>query len=116
MDNILKTVKTLLGIEAGDITQDDILRLYIEIVMQSIINYCNIEKLPEALYFEAAQMVVDLKNGASTNAADTAGKVSSISEAGRTVSFDAAGAHQAVNAKLADRKTQLDRFKLIYRG
>lgn len=92
---------------------DEILGLYIEMVTQEILNYCNIKELPEDLKFVAAMMVVDMyKDLSGTNG--TSGPVSSVSEAGRSVSFDSSQATMATEQRINARRTQLDRFKQVY--
>lgn len=108
---ILEIVKTLLKIV--DDTQDALLSLYIDIVVQQILNYTNLRELPTELEYEAAMMTVDMFNEMSGANAAT-GKATSISEAGRSVSFDTAQATLAAEQRIKDRQTQLDRFKQLY--
>jgi len=110
--NLLDTVKTLLGI--ADDSKDAILTLYIDIVTQQILNYTNRAELPDGLIYVAAQMVVDIY-GEATNTTGTTGKATSISEAGRSVSFDTSLAQKAAENKLEERKTQLNSFRLPFR-
>lgn len=127
---IIDYVKSLLSIT--DDKLDEILGLYIEIVTQQILNYCNIKELPEDLKFVAAMMVVDLHKelydepvDGNGGAGEITGSVSTVSEAGRTVSFDSSKASSeaalktalatmAAEQKIKDRQTQLDRFKQVY--
>ena len=112
MLEILNIVKMLLGIKGC--SKNEILELYINIVTQKILNYCNISELPEELKYEAAQMVVEAYQRA-TDDTGTTGKVSSITEAGRSVSFDSSSASMAAETAISERRTQLNRFKLVYR-
>lgn len=112
MKNILSTAKALLGIT--DDSQDAILALYADIVVQGILNVTNRLELPAELELVAAQMVEDMHREAKINNG-TAGNVSSVSEAGRSVSFDTSQISLAVERRIKDRKTQLNRFKLPFR-
>jgi Phage QLRG family, putative DNA packaging. len=109
---ILPTVKLLLKLDADDDTQDALLTVLIDMAVQQILNYCNIKELPEELKYIAAQMAAE----SYAEILDDP-KVSSVSEAGRTVEFAPALdlARLAVVSKLNDRKIQLARFRQQYR-
>lgn len=109
--SILEIVKKLLKITDGD--QDDIISLYVDMITRQILNYTNRAKLPDELLYIAAQMVVDIYN--ETTQDGKTGNVSSVSEAGRSVSFNTALVQLAMENKLADRKSQLNGFRQPYR-
>ncbi|KAK9679529.1 Phage gp6-like head-tail connector protein [Popillia japonica] len=137
MDDILTNAKLLSGI--GDSTHDELLTLYVSMVVQSILNYCNRVELPDELRLVAAQMVVqsilnycnrvelpdELRLVAAQMVADMysqnntadgkTGGVSSVSEAGRTVSFNSSSVQSLIDYKLAERKEQLNNYRLLYR-
>jgi len=111
----LATVKLLLGINDND--TDEVLRLYLSIVKQQILNYCNISELPSALDYTLCEMVADIyrdslkKNGEH----GIVGNVASVSEDGRSVSFtNGTEMMTAVNDKIS-KTTELNRFKKLYR-
>jgi|GEM_PF-996808 len=110
--NLLDTVKTLLGIT--DDSKDAILTLYIGIVTQSILNTTNRQELPAELENEVAMMVFDMFNELS-NASGTTGKATSISEAGRSLSFDTSQAQLWAKNRLKQREAQIFSFRLPYR-
>lgn len=112
MDDILINAKLLSGIT--DDTHDNLLSLYIEMAVQSILNCCNRVKLPDELRLVAAQMVADMYNQNNTADGKTGG-VSSVSEAGRTVSFNSSSIQALIDNKLAERKEQLNSYRLLYR-
>lgn len=112
MTNILNTAKTLLGIT--DDSQDTILTLYIDMAVQDILNVTNRSELPAELEFTATQMVAQTyREAAISNSAR--GNVSSVSEAGRSVSFDNSQAESIIERQIEERKAQLNRFKLPFR-
>lgn len=112
MDDILKNAKLLLGITDG--SKDDILGLQIEMTIQDILNYTNRNELPEQLRLTAAKMVRLAMIGAL--GADFKAPVSSLSEAGRSVSFATAQmTESAIEIERKDIFTQLNRFKLLFR-
>ena len=116
---MLEIVKTLLGISPTDENKDVQLNLYIDVVTQRILNYCNIHEMPDELQFTAAQMVVDLYREfeQSSNVGEVVGNVSSVSEGGRTVGFSTNTT--TVKAKLEERigfmRIELNRFRQLYR-
>ncbi|MGL5514683.1 MAG: phage head-tail connector protein [Sporomusa sp.] len=112
MDDILNNAKLLAGI--SDSTYDDLLSLYVEMVVQSILNYCNRIELPDELRLAAAQMVADMYSQNNTSEGKTGG-VSSVSEAGRTVSFNSSSIQTLIEYKLEERNVQLNGFRLPYR-
>lgn len=109
--SILEIVKKLLKITDGD--QDDIISLYVDMITRQILNYTNRAKLPDELLYIAAQMVVDIYN--ETTQDGKTGNVSSVSEAGRSVSFNTALVQLSTENKLEERKAQLNGFRQPYR-
>lgn len=112
--DFLSTIKVMLGI--SDESADAILRIYIQTVSQSILNYCNISELPSALNFILCQMVVDTYCEMKTkNTGSVVGNVQSISEDGRTVSFTNGS---ELKSSIEDRITkikELNRYKKLFR-
>ena len=116
-EEILLIVKALLNIT--DEEKDGIFNLYIGIVIQQILNYCNISSLPEELKYTAAQMVVDIVNEAGVKVKIMSGEnVSSVGEDGRSVSFtspaDALKATTLADDRLS-RLKELNKFKQLYK-
>lgn len=89
------------------------LNLYIDIVYQRILNYCRRSDFPEALILTASQMVVDLIVENQTTQEES--RVSSISEGGRTVSFDMKGVSIQADEKIS-KLTELREFRKLYRA
>lgn len=100
IDKILELVK-----RAVKDVDDDLLSLRIEMAIQSILNYCNINVLPEALIYVVANMVISEIGEAP---------VSSVSEGGRSVSFDG-GMVQAKFDDSVKNIEQLNRYRQAYR-
>jgi len=111
--NLLDIVKTLLGIT--DTSKDTILTLYVDMTIQQILNYINRAELPNELTYVAAQMVVDAYNEMLDASKTTTGKATSVSEAGRSVSFDSSLATMAIERRIEDRQKQLNSFRLPFR-
>lgn len=111
----LSAVKILLGI--SDESADIILRVYLSMTRNSILNYCNIKELPSALDFTLCQMTADVyrENTSKNKAGSVAGSVSSISEDGRTVSFSSATEIQTSIEDRVTRTRELNRYRKLYR-
>lgn len=114
---ILQIVKTLL--EITDEAKDSILEVYIYIITQRVLNYCNIKELPEQLNYTVAQIAADMyKEPQQGIIIAGSGAVSSISEGGRTVSFDVGSKISKNITATADEristKTEISRFRQLY--
>lgn len=111
----LSTVKILLGI--SDESVDIILRVYLSMAKNSILNYCNIKKLPSALDFTLCQMTADVyrENVSKNKVGSVVGSVSSISEDGRTVSFSNATEIRALIEDRVTRTHELNCYRKLYR-
>ena len=110
-DDIKTYAQTLLptGIEISETR----LSLFVDVVYQDILNYCNRDDFPSELEYTASQLVVDLITEEYTTFENP--RMSSISEDGRTVSFDMAGISAKVEDKI-NKITLLKRFKKLYRS
>ena len=113
--DFLSTIKVMLGI--SDESADAILRIYIQTVSQSILNYCNISELPSALNFILCQMVVDIYNDMKSRSStgSVVGNVQSISEDGRTVSFTNGSEFKTVIEDRIAKTRELNRYKKLFR-
>lgn len=113
--DFLSTIKVMLGI--SDESADAILRIYIQTVSQSILNYCNISELPSTLNFILCQMVVDIYNDMKSRSStgSVVGNVQSISEDGRTVSFTNGSEFKTVIEDRIAKTRELNRYKKLFR-
>lgn len=65
---MLETIKLILGIAENDISLDNILNLMIEDTTTAVLNYCNINKLPEQLKYIIREIVINkFKEGQENN-------------------------------------------------
>lgn len=113
---MLSTAKTLLGI--ADTTKDVILNHYINVVYQSIIDYCNRSDFPDELIPFVTSKVVALYNDRSAATASGNGSLKSIKSG--DVSYGFAGddvnrgfAGVGVGELTAGEKSQLSRHRLL---
>lgn len=111
----LTTVKVLLGVGSEEL--DAVLPVYISMVKQAILNYCNIWELPKELNYTLCQMTADSYRDitAGQSAGEVKGNVSSVSEDGRSVSFGNGAEFKTALADRITRTTELNRFKRLYR-
>ena len=121
----IQTVKMLLNIREDDeniVEIDALLGFFVDSVLQSILNYCNIRKLPKELDYVVVRMVADAYNehGNIMRMVDNAAtaNVTSVSESGRTVSYGAdtrvAGYFAGLAGEKLPKMRELDKFKHLY--
>lgn len=96
------TLKSLLGLDPGDISTDSALAFALEDAEEIILNYCNISKMPKGLEKTAYRMAMDLYRNEQpgTVKGSTSGSVSSIEEGDTTVSFNTNSYDEAYAASL----------------
>ena len=122
---ILTNAKILLNINLGDNSKDELLTMLINITKTKVLNYCNLESLPEELEFTVAEMVASLftSYGVSTEQVSTVaegvavGKVKKESLGDYSVEYDvsASSAKKAVTPEtvLYDYVSQLNKFRKL---
>lgn len=109
-DDIKNYCQTLLP---SDIQiSDSRLSLYIDIIYQRILNFCRRTDFPEELKLTASQMVVDLivENYTTQNG----DQISSISEGGRTVSFNVNGIKVQADEKIS-KLNEIREYRKLYK-
>lgn len=113
--DFLGTVKVLLGIK--DESVDDLLQVYLSMTENSILNYCNIDKLPSALNYTLCQMTVDVYREYTNKnkVGSVVGNVSSVSEDGRTVSFSNGSEVKSMIEDRITRTNELNHYRKLYR-
>lgn len=113
--DFIETVKVLLGI--SDSSLDETLQLYLDITVQSVLNYCNISELPSALNYTVCQLTADVyKDTTNSNKVGViVGNVSKIDEDGRSVSFGDGSAVRLATTSRIGRLRELNRYKKLYR-
>lgn len=112
MNNAIEKVKLLLGIT--DDSKDEILSLHLDMVVQDVLIYTNRQEVPEALWCTIARLV--RLSMISALGADYEAPVSSVSEAGRSVSFATAQmTEEEIKRERDSIYITLNRFKLMFR-
>lgn len=113
----LERIKLLLGDKSPP---DELLELYSDMATQRILNYINRAAMPDALVLDVLiPMVVAMAKGAdgsTTHAIQTTPEVSSVSEAGRSVTFKAESATTAtamLEQQMIFLKDQLNKFRKL---
>ncbi|MCL1988857.1 MAG: phage head-tail connector protein [Firmicutes bacterium] len=123
----LETLKTLLNM--SDNANDAILKIYLQMALQRILNYINRNVLPQELYFTLIQITADLWAFANPNIGNDNGgdqtaenSISSISLGGAKISYGGnaqkAKGTAVLQAKLDDRIKQtaeLNQFRSLFR-
>lgn len=106
----VKKEKTLLGItEGGD---DSLVQFALESAEETILNYCNISRVPEGLSATMYRMAADIYRNEQFDQQEAAGKVESISEGDTTVSFGSAGS-EFTEGLLKDYSMALRKYRKV---
>lgn len=108
----LDILKSLLGIPLEDRSRDIPLQFVMDDVQETILNYCNLDKLPPGLANTAYRMAVDLYRNDSPGDAGTPVRVSSISEGNTSTSFTSASA-ALDGGILKDYKGKMNRYRKL---
>lgn len=108
----LGKLKALLGIPAEDASRDIPLQFALEDVEETILNYCNLKKMPAGLTNTAYRMAVDLYRNDRPGEGSAPVAVASISEGDTSTSFTSAA--DALNGGiLKDYRAQLNRYRKL---
>lgn len=112
--NYSDTIKILLKNKEVD---EGILLTCLDMTIQSILNYCNLNELPSALNLLVCKICAEtiIELSISNDTAKIVGNVSSISEDGRTVSFTNGSEFKvSVDDKITHLK-ELNRYRKLFR-
>ncbi|MDR1067610.1 MAG: phage head-tail connector protein [Clostridiales bacterium] len=97
---------------AGDET-DDAIFILTDMVIESVKNYCNLKRLPDELVYVVANVSAELYKDMRNS---TTGRMRSVSEDGRNVTFSESGAE--ARARIENRignMKEISRFRRLYR-
>lgn len=111
----VEKLKTLLGIESEE--QDFLLQFTLDSVKEIILNYCNIEELPEGLETTAYRMAMDLYRNENLGQKDVApGSISALTEGDTSTSFNSFVMEGYKDTLLKAYGKQLNRYrKVVFR-
>lgn len=116
----LEALKPLLGLAVSDTSQDAVLTFILDDVQEVILNYCNLDELPNGLKNTAYRMAMDLYRNESIGEADSdgnIGRVSSIDEGDVKISFGASHFDSSfLNSLLKVYTPQLNRYRKLVRN
>ena len=107
---------TLLIDPANSDQNEELIKLLIDIVTQAILNYCNLTVFPPELEGTLISIVAELYNDTMNIPQTGTLPVSSVSEGGRSVSFDVSKVQYGltIDDKLA-KHAILNKFKRLYK-
>ena len=117
IQSILKNVKLIENI--SDTSKDELIKLYINITCSKILEKTNRRVFPKELEYVVTEITCDYYES-NLSRLDLNGKVSKMSESGRSVEFGMDNVltnkiNLLVNKKLADYDIVINRYKLLYR-
>ena len=108
----LERLKELLGMKPGETDNDAVLVFTMDTVQETILNYCNLDELPDGLVHTAYRMAVDLYRYEHPGEAAAPVMVKSISEGDTSTGFgDASEALK--DSILKNYRTQLNRYRKL---
>lgn len=109
----LKKLKSLLGIDIGDASEDVSMSFIMDDVEETIKNYCNVDEVPDGLCNTAYRMAIDLyQNDNVGNGETSSGPVASITEGDTSVSFDTSN-ESFKDSVLKKYEKQLRRYRKV---
>ena len=115
----LDKLKQLIGIALSDTTKDFSLQFIMDTVVESILNYCNIEELPEGLVNTAYRMCIERytkevsSTGTITAPSGDDTYVSSITEGDTSISFAKNQTTQSSNNSSTSNSDEIINYKSI---
>lgn len=106
----VKKEKALLGItEGGD---DSLVQFALESAEETILNYCNISRVPEGLSATMYRMAADIYRNEQFGQQGAQGRVKVISEGDAEVSFESAG-EEFTESLLKDYSIVLKKYRRV---
>ncbi len=103
-------IKELLGVSAENTSQDVSLTFIADIVKETVLNYCNLDTLPDGLKNTCIRMAVDLYRYEKPTESGVPLRVVSITEGDTATSFSVL--NDALKGSiLKDYKGQLNRYR-----
>lgn len=111
----LGEIKRLLGVAEDDPSQDTPLQFALDITEETVLNYCNLDRLPEGLGNTCYRMAVDLYRYEKPSDAGVPVRVSSITEGDTSTSFGMLG-DVLKDTILKNYTRQLNRYRRINHG
>lgn len=110
----LQRLKELLGIPEEDDSQNTALLFIMENTEDIMLNYCNLEELPEKLVTTAYRMAIDLYRYERPGECEGQVMVSSVTEGDTATSFQSMD-EVLKESVLKAYRTQLNRFRKLRR-
>ncbi len=103
-------IKELLGVPVENTSQDVSLTFIADIVEETVLNYCNLDKLPDGLKNTCLRMAVDLYRYEKPTESGVPLRVASITEGDTATSFSVLN-DVLKGTILKDYKGQLNRYR-----
>ena len=108
----LEKIKELLGGSMEDTSQDVSLQFVLDSVEETVLNYCNLDKLPDGLTNTCYRMAIDLYRYEKPSDPGVPLRVSSITEGDASTSFGVL-CDVLKGSILKDYTRQLNRYRRI---
>lgn len=108
----LEKIKKLLGVSKDDTSQNVPLQFVLDIIEETVLNYCNLEELPDGVLNTCYRMAIDLYRYEKPSNAGVPIRVASITEGDTSTSFGILG-DVLKGTILKDYKGQLNRYRRL---
>lgn len=112
----LQIFKPLIGVSVSDTSMNAPLQFILDDVEETILNYCNVEEIPDGLKNTAYRMAMDIYRSENIGQAndDIKGEVSSITEGDTSISFKATGENKLkADNILKNYQAQLSKYRKL---
>lgn len=109
---MIEKLKVLAGVSEEDTSQDVFLQFALDEASETILNYCNLEEVPDGLQSTLVRMALEYYRNQNLGSVDeTQGTVRTISEGDTSISFSGSG--EFGKGPLSDYKGQLNRYRVV---
>jgi hypothetical protein len=107
----LDTLKLLLGIEGSE--QDAKLQFTLDNAREIVLNYCNIDEIPEGLNNTVVRMAVDIYRNEHPGESDVPQALKSVTTGDTSTSFSITETNGYAQSLLRNYKSQLNRYRRV---
>lgn len=111
---MIDTLKQLIGIDLEDNKKDMLIKFALDDAQSIILNYCNVNEVPEGLNTTWIKMSIDLYRNENLGSEETGKYVSNISEGDSSVSFKS-NYSEFKDSLLKNYISQLNRYRRLGR-
>lgn len=113
MDVMFKTLKVQLGVAEADKSIDVQIQFALDSAVETVLNYCGIEEIPEGLTISLIRMAMAIYRNEQPGDSSNPQAVKSISEGDTSTSFSDIMTQSFRDSLLNNYKKQLNRYRKV---